>query len=304
MILKKVNILFFCLMVVVLSAFKYETGNGLERTTIKVISYNIWNGFDWGKDVNRKKAFISWVNKQKPDVLALQELCGYTHEKLLEEAKAWGHGYAEILKTDGYPVGITSSKPIEIKEKILENMHHGALHCKTAGIDFFVVHFSPFSYKKRLEEAKIILNRLSKLSSEESRYMILGDFNAVSPLDADLYKDKPTVVASMQESEKQHEHVRNLFNDQLEYGVLSTFLSFPLMDVTQKYTQGWDDRISFPTQVFEVEKGKGRSENSIRIDYILVSPILAKKCINATVANKEDTFYLSDHYPVVAEFSK
>ena len=64
-----------------------------------MISYNIWNGFDWGKDVERKTNFIDWVNVQKPDVFALQELCGYTQEMLLEDAKKWGHNYAELLKT-------------------------------------------------------------------------------------------------------------------------------------------------------------------------------------------------------------
>jgi|TARA_B110000305_G_C18787749_1_gene336908 hypothetical protein len=42
-------------------------------------------------------------------------------------------------------------------------MHHGALHFRTWGIDFMVVHFSPFSYKKRGEEAKIILSKLAEV---------------------------------------------------------------------------------------------------------------------------------------------
>jgi|TARA_B100001964_G_scaffold208177_1_gene240590 LEA14-like dessication related protein len=46
--------------------------NDFKQTPgIKVISYNIWNGFDWGKDVERKTNFIDWVNVQKPDVFAL-----------------------------------------------------------------------------------------------------------------------------------------------------------------------------------------------------------------------------------------
>ncbi|WP_117879660.1 endonuclease/exonuclease/phosphatase family protein [Aureibaculum luteum] len=288
---------------ILLVSFLYNHSvNAQEKQSLKVISYNIWNGFDWGKDIDRKSKFIDWINMQKPDVFALQELCGYTQEKLLTDAKKWGHNYAEIVKTSGYPVGITSNKPIEVKENILEGMHHGALHCKSAGIDFLVVHFSPFSYKKRHEEAKIILDKLGDISKRQKKYIVLGDFNAVSPFDADLYKNKPKLISESKASEEKHSHVRNLFHGELEYGVLGTFLSSQLIDVTQKHTSGWDDRVSCPTQIFETEKGDERHESSIRIDYILTSPLLSKQCINAKVMNKKETFYLSDHYPVIAEF--
>jgi exodeoxyribonuclease III len=296
------NIAFF-ISIVILSSFHSIAFSQESQTTLKVMTYNIWNGFERDKDNDRKDKLITWVNTQNPDVLALQELCGYTREKLLADAKKWGHGYAEILKTSGYPVGITSNKPIEVKEIILEKMHHGALHCKIAGIDFFVIHFSPFSYQKRHEESKIILEKLSKLSIEQNMYIVLGDFNAVSPLDGDLYKNKVTLINSLKASELQHSHIRNLLNGELEYGVIGSLLGYPLIDVTQKYTSGWDERVSCPTQVLETKKGNGRPENSKRIDYILVSPFLSGKCINAKVLNQKETFYLSDHYPVIAEFN-
>lgn len=273
-----------------------------ETKTLKVITYNIWNGFDWGKDVDRKEKLVTWVKAQNPDVMALQELCGYTQEQLLIDAKKWGHNYAQILKTTGYSVGITSKKPIEVKGKIMEEMHHGALHCEIGGIDFMVIHFSPFSYKKRHAEAKIILDKLSKLSKDQNKYVVLGDFNALSPFDAHLYKNSATLISSKKESEAKHSHVRNLIDGELEYGVIGSFLGYPLIDVAQKFTLKLDDRISCPTQVFETEKGLGRHENSTRIDYILTSPFLAKQCIGSKVLNKEDTYYLSDHYPVIAEF--
>lgn len=273
-----------------------------KESKLKVISYNIWNGFEYGKDSVRRGKVIDWVNSQKPDVVALQELCDFTNEKLSELAKTWGHPYAEILKTSGYPVGITSTKPIVIKERILENMHHGALHCQTWGIDFLVIHYSPFSYEKRQEEAVIVLDKLSEIITRQNKYFILGDFNAVSPFDADYYKGNEKMLKSMQESEKQHEHIRNLSDGQLEYGVISSYLSSPLIDVVQRFTAGLEQRISCPTQIFEKEKGEGRPPNSKRIDYILASPFFAEACVNAMVSNGPETFYLSDHYPVVAEF--
>ena len=88
-----------------------------NANSLKIISYNIWNGFDRAKDIDRKKNMGDWVVLQNPDVVVLQELNGYTKEKLLQDAKKWGHNYAEIVKITGYPVGITSNKPIEVKEK-------------------------------------------------------------------------------------------------------------------------------------------------------------------------------------------
>lgn len=270
--------------------------------TLKVISYNIWNGFDWGKDLTRKGNLVAWVKAQNPDVVALQELCGYTHEQLLKDAKKWGHSYAEILKSSNYYIGITSKKPIKVKERIVENMHHGTLHCQTNDIDFFVLHFSPFSHKKRHQEAKAVLSRLSSLPKQQNKYIVLGDFNAVSPFDAHLYRDNKSLIEQMKANDKKHEHVKNLFYGNLEYGVMAKFLGFPLIDVTEKFVSSLDDKVSAPTQIFETKKGEGRPSKSIRIDYILTSPFLASKCISSSVENKADTYYLSDHYPVIAEF--
>lgn len=292
-------VLFLC---VYASLFGQKNGE-LESSKLKVISYNIWNGFEWGKDTVRREKVIAWINSQKPDVVALQELCGFTEEKLSKLGEAWGHPYVEILKTSGYSVGITSEKPIDVKERILEHMHHGALHCQTYDIDFMVIHFSPFSYRKRHEEAEIILSKLMKIREAQNKYVVLGDFNAVSPIDADYYKANENKLKSMRESEEKHKHVRNLFYGQLEYGVISKYLSFPLIDVTQIFTTGLDQRISCPTQVFEKKKGEGRHPNSARIDYILTSPYLSKFCVDARVINGQETYYLSDHYPVVAEFN-
>lgn len=289
-------------MIALVSLLSFFSIKAQEKKSLQVLSYNIWNGFDWGKDIDRKSKFIDWVNIQDPDVFALQELCGYTQEKLLEDAKKWGHNYAQILKTSGYSVGITAKEPIVVKEKILENMHHGALHCKVFDIDIFVIHFSPFSYKKRREEATVIMNKLSKLSEEQNKYLVLGDFNALSPFDAHLYKDKALILEQSKATEMEHDHVKNLMYGELEYGVIGSLLGYPLIDVVQKFTSTWEERLSCPTQVFETKKGAGYPVNATRIDYILSSPFLAKRCVKANILNKEETFYLSDHYPVLAEF--
>ncbi len=293
---------FYLIVLLILLGFKGISQN--KEESFKVITYNIWNGFDWGNDENRRAKLSEWMNEQNPTIVGLQELCKYSPEKLKEDAKNWGHNYSVLLKESGYSVGLTSKFPIEIKENILEGMHHGALHCKTGGIDVFVIHFSPGSYKKRREEAKIILQKLEKVSESNQRYLVMGDFNAHSPFDADLYKNN-ILLNRLRKSNADKPETGNLVYDELDFAVLSNFLAFPLIDVCQIQTNGMAERGSFPGRVLgeinnETDKQLiGRLE---RIDYILVSPELAKKCITAKVYNKEPNWYLSDHYPVGAEF--
>ncbi len=272
-------------------------GTFAQERTLKVITYNIWNGYDWGKDNDRRTKVINWLNEQKPDIVALQELCNYTPEKLKEDAKGWGHNYSVLLKTSGYPVGLTSKYPIELKEKILEGMHHGALHCKIAGVDIFAIHFWPLNFKYR-EEIENVLERLKVVRQTNPNYIMLGDFNAYSPIDADLYDTDGYLFTRKKDYVKGERYL-------IDFEAMSSLLAFPLVDVCQFYTKGISQRGSFPGRVLgpinheTTEQLVSRLE---RIDYILVSPDLAKKCIGAKVCNGEENWFLSDHYPVVAEF--
>ena len=197
------------------------------------MSYNIWNGFDWGKDEERREALTNWINSKEPDIVAFQELCGYTEQKLLEDAKKWGHKYAIILKTGGYPVGLTSSKPIVLKEKVMDDLWHGMLHCKTWGIDVFVVHLSPADRDFRYKEAGIISEKIKAVKNEN--YVVLGDFNAHSPFDGDVDLNFPKLLEKRQLSDEKNEKHNNLLDGQHDYSVMSTFLSLPLIDVLHRY---------------------------------------------------------------------
>lgn len=295
-----------CLLLFFAVCFCLQTSISQENPNdFKVITYNIWNGFDWGKDEERRTKLQHWMNAQKPDVVALQELCNYTPEKLKEDALAWGHKYSVLLKTSGYSVGLTSKYAIEIKEKIREGMHHGALHCKTNGIDFLVVHLHPGSIKRRREEASILAHKLDSIVRSTTKYIALGDFNAHSPFDADLYDPDSYLLNRLRKSNQEKGLDGNIVNNTLDYSVISEFLSLPLFDVVQKYTSGLKERGSFPGRILSsVNK---ESEDQLvsrleRIDYILVSSELMSKSTGAKVHNGEENWYLSDHYPVSATF--
>lgn len=281
------------------------TGIKAESDTLKVITYNIWNGFDWGKDTVRRKKLQQWMKKQQPSVVALQELCGYTSEKLEEDAKSWGHHYAVLLKTTGYSVGLTSEFPIHLTEKILEGMHHGALHCQTAGIDFLVVHLHPGSIKRRGEEAEILIGKLNAIKKENSNYVVLGDFNAHSPFDAHLYDADGYFMNRLRKSNEGKGIDGTIFMNDLDYSVMASFLAAPLYDVVRTKTHSINERGSFPGRVLGPVNNETAEQLVLRlerIDYILASPAMKEKCIDAKVNNGEENWFLSDHYPVQAKF--
>lgn len=282
----------------------FNGGKGISQdnqTTLRVITYNIWNGFDYGRDTTRELAFQEWVTFQKPDILALQELCGFTAETLAELAKKWGHPYSLMLKEDGYPVGITSRWPIRLIRKEREGMWHGMLQVETAGIDFFVVHLSPSDWSFRHQEARLIVEALEAVDHEN--YMVLGDFNAHSPMDYETLKQNQALRARYQWSDARQSQYQNLRNGEWDFSVVSTFLASGLIDVTLAFTEP-GERYSFPTpalaHIWQTPSEVAR--NRQRIDYILTSFSLSRQCVYARVLNGPETARLSDHYPVVADF--
>ena len=294
----------YLLIIMILSIGSNSFSQARPKTEpLKIIAYNIWNGFDWGKDSLRREKLADWVAQQKPDIVGLQELCAYTDAKLAQDAKQWGHDYSVLLKESGYSVGLTSNNPIEIIERIFDGMHHGALHCKSNDIDIFVIHFSPSSYKKRREEAEIILDKIATVAKSNPNYVVMGDFNAHSPFDADLYKNG-ILLNRLQKSNADKPETGNLVDKELDYAVLSNFLAHSLIDVCQKYTVGIKQRGSFPARSLSKpnETHEQLETRLERIDFMMVSPELGKNCVNAKVYNGEDNWYLSDHYPVMAEF--
>ncbi|MEZ4899456.1 MAG: endonuclease/exonuclease/phosphatase family protein [Saprospiraceae bacterium] len=297
-IIRQFGILWISFGIISSSSFQSLAQN--DKVHLKVMTYNIWNGFDWGKDTARHELFISWIQAQNPDVLALQELCGYTEEKLQSDAKKWGHNYAAILKTDGYPVGITSKSPLEVKERVLDSLWHGMLHVATSGIDFYVVHLSPADARFRGREAKTITAKIRKDPSEKT--IVLGDFNSHSPFDGDYLIQNQSLLDKYRRSDAKSKY-SNLRNGTFDFSVIAAFLALPLEDLCPNFVDA-SKRYSFPTPVLAgtYQTMEEVNVNRERIDYILVSPSLAQNCRGMTILNEGETKWLSDHYPVMATF--
>ncbi|PZX49866.1 endonuclease/exonuclease/phosphatase family protein [Algoriphagus chordae] len=267
---------------------------------LKVMTYNIWNGFDWGKDTTRHESLIQWLKGQNPDVLALQELCGYTEEKLRQDAAKWGHPYVQILKEKGYPTALTSKEPIELIEKNVDNFWHGLLHVKTFGIDFFVVHLSPSDSDTRLREAQQVKSRIQELQSDS--YIILGDFNSESPFDAYWLESKKELKSKMLSSA--NEKYSNLRLGEFDYAPMAEFLGIPAIDLSLGKAN-LEESFTFPSPALiglYDQTPETILQNRVRIDYILASPALAQTCSQVKIFNQGATEKLSDHFPMMAEF--
>ena len=291
--MKRLHILYTLLFIWLLPVTSNGQPAGNEK--LRVISYNIWNGFE--HDASRRANFINWIKGQQPDILAMTELVGFTEKDLGQLASEYGHKYYAIVKEEGYPVGITSNEPITVVKKQVEGFWHGMLHVKTHGLDMIVTHLSPHDWKFRLKEAQMLTSYIQ--DNQLDSCMVMGDFNAYSPFDADWVETHAQLIENMQKWDAEQETYRNMRDGRFDYSVLSKFLSIGLTDICRLYVPA-DKRTTFPAAfLYGWQHGDTRLHGiGERLDYILVSPSLVSRCLDARIHNGIETEGISDHYPV------
>ncbi len=279
--------------------------NLYAQSEIKVITYNILEGLgnnaSYGE--GRRDLCVQWLKDQKADVIALQEWYG-SEAMLAEDAKKWGHDY--YVKSG--PIAMTSNKPIVLKKNYRnKSFRNTVLQAEVYGLDFFAVHLHPGDWKFRLGEANLIKDIIDSVKQHTHKYMLLGDFNAHSPFDAEIHDQNPELLAKYAKGDRRNEAKgsahRSLVDYHIDYSVISRFLSFPLIDVTQRLVPQ-HNRHTFPTPiligVWRTAGNIGRTPE--RIDYVLTSVELSPYCKSIKIHNGEANDYISDHYPVEAIF--
>ena len=260
---------------------------------LRVITYNIWNG----ADEEKHKYLASWVKKQDPDVVALQELVGFSKEKLSTFGKSWNHPHALILKEDGYPVGLTAKKPISLVGRYRDGLWHGALHAKIGKIHYMVVHQCPGDYRVRLRESKILTKVIGKLITENQSVIVLGDFNAHTPADRELLDKQSALIERRKESKFMNE-------GKWDYKTMSHYLDLKLVDLNLKHAPKKNIELgTFPSRALgHASTESDRQRFAERIDFILASPDLAKRSTKSMTHHDEILNKISDHYPISASF--
>lgn len=270
----------------------------LAQEKIKILSYNILYGLQ--KDsVDNIDRYIEFVRNLDPDIVATQETNGWTQKSLEELARRYNHPYALQSKEEGFPTALTSKTPLVNFKKITENMWHSYIYAKIRGVHIFVIHFSPFSYKKRLEEVDNIIAQTQELPKGEP-ILIMGDFNSLDMSDREQYGEE--VLKAMREQEKKHNHIRNLNNDQIDYSVLNRLREAGFQDSYKLLNDTFESTV--PT--YKSGDAKIKSSNSgigKRIDFVWCNEVASKMVSKSEVIKNEKTNIISDHYPVYVELT-
>lgn len=261
---------------------------------LRLISYNVWYGFT--EVPERKTIWLAWMKEQDPDIVSLQELNGYTDQKLAEDARHYGHNYSALLKEEGFPTGITSRYPIEDIQRIKEGFHHGLLRVRIQGIYIYVIHLHPSNWEIRKSEINQILEDIEGLPSD-SKVILAGDFNTFSPLDSAYYAHG-RLEPFFNDRDLLYKE-KNLNHGQLDYSVIQEILDFGFIDFeasmrnTSHVFSG-----SFPTLI---EK-EGEHGDQRRLDYVFASKNLVNNVKSARIIANDSTNILSDHLPVVVDW--
>lgn len=254
---------------------------------MKVLSYNVYNGFQSDSAIQAK--YVTWVKEIDPDIIAYQEMNKFTQDRIEDFAAQYGHPYAVLSKTEGYPVAFSSKHPIVNVQKVVDNMTHAYLYANINHTHVFVAHLSPAFFKKRAEELRLILAHAATLPKDE-KILIMGDFNALDRRDANQYGDE--LLQNMQDRDKKYNQ-GNLNNGALDYSVMDLLTSAGYKDtywlVNDRYHH------SMPTKKYLTRATR-------RIDYIWANLTMAKDIKKAVIIYDKDTEEMSDHYPIFIEF--
>ena len=101
-----------------------------------------------------------------------------------------GLAHAFMLpQRDGWNIGIMATSPIEVLWADDSPMHfeRGAIAAGVGGVVYIVVHLHAHDAGARVGEAQRIARNVTALTAAGRPVVVMGDFNTLSPLDADWH---------------------------------------------------------------------------------------------------------------------
>lgn len=235
---------------------------------------------------------LQWLEKEQPDVVALQEI------KLTDD-----NFPGDAIREAGYESACTGQKtyngvatlckyPFSNVIKAIpdyDDVQKRVLALTTKGIaivNIYVPNGSEIGsskYDYKLKWFSRLHPFVRKLSTQNNHVVVLGDFN-IAPEDRDIH-DPGEWAGKILTSPKE----RAEFNTLLEYGLSDCFRLFEQEEMSFSW---WDYRAA----AFRRNRG-------LRIDHILASNNLAAQCTRCYMDKTPRKLERpSDHAPVVAEF--
>ena len=250
-----------------------------------------WNVNSIKARIERLAAFLE---REKPDVLCLQELKCVEEMFPLPAIHALGYHAAISGQKTYNGVALVTKKPVKDVERGFgdDSPDTAARHIAATidGIRVMSVYVpngqsvGSDKYEYKLDWMKRFRKYLDKNHTPKDKLVIAGDFN-VAPEDRDVYNPEAW-RDSVLFSEPEKKALRKI----AEFGLEDAFRLHH--DEAGAYTW-WDYRmLAFP-------KGRG-----LRIDHILLTKGLAKKCTSTRIDRDERKGKLpSDHAPLIAELN-
>lgn len=258
--------------------------------TLKVLSYNIYEGFR--NDPIIISNFKKWIDTMKPDVIAFQEMKGFTKASLQAFAVEMGFNYTLMHHESGLPVALVAKYPITNVKSGPSAIH--LIQAKVLDYHFFVVHLNPDTYEKRKEEIAIILAKTKEIPSTE-KILMMGDLNNMSPQDASFYDTNTTKMDLVRASEINNPGTKILNNGKIDYSTIQSIIDVGFYDSWKLFRSNYEK--SAPTKL----RTHG---NFTRIDYIWLNKSLLNNYKDAYLVKDAFTDYASDHYPMVLLLKK
>ncbi|TCC85859.1 endonuclease/exonuclease/phosphatase family protein [Pedobacter hiemivivus] len=268
---------------------KKNRETAIEQGTFKVLSYNVYEGFSG--DAVKKQGFKKWIDTMKPDVIALQEMKGFTKAGLQNFAVEMGYNYTLMWHEAGLPVALVSKYPITEIKTVPSNLH--LIQAKVLDYNFFVIHLSPLTYEIRKAEMEIILARTQGIPKTE-KILMMGDFNNMSPQDASFY-NTTAKMDLVRASELSNPGTKILNNGQIDYTTIQNITDEGFYDTWKIFRSNYEK--SAPTKL--------RTHNNFtRIDYIFMNKAILNYYKDSYLVKDAYTDYMSDHYPMVLILKK
>lgn len=294
------KILSFTAVAAVLCNLLIGSCSSKEDRICRLLQYNIADGM-WYDQFNNYDRFVQWMQLQHPDIAAFCEAAThwdaekrklqrgdssrYLPDNLSRLASRWGHPYVAVgAFQDNYPVAVTSHFQFEFVRPIGgDSLSHGALHVKTRGVNYVVVHLWPQPYSlqdkdktrsdnlgdsTRVGEIRYILRKTlyDPQFADEKYWVMLGDFNTLSPVDSMYYNPAANYLI--------HRIVRE---------------SYPC-DAVAAFHPG--------------EFVPSENRNKKRIDFVYCSEAMSHRLTGARTLDDEFTRTASDHKPTLVTFTE
>lgn len=257
--------------------------------TLKIATFNL-NGVK-----ARRPNLLDWLEREQPDVVCLQELKAQDKDFPGSELEAAGYGSLHLSQASWNGVAILSrgTEPLLIRKglpgeeadtqaRYLEAAAHGVI----VGC-LYLPNGNPqpgpkFEYKLRWFEH--LIEHAKTLQSSDHPVVLAGDFNVV-PTDDDIYNPRSWLKDALLQPQSRECYARLL-------------------------AQGWLDSLRhlYPEErvytFWDYFRQHWQKNSGLRIDHLLVNPVLAPRLQNAGVdAWVRGEEHASDHAPTWIEIS-